>query len=121
MLEIAHDSLLAAGAGGTYDFTMLGEFTDDWDVNEIGWDELLAKDHDGLLAKLCVLGPDRAQVVRDGRFISAAVLDLKGGLQVPKLRMAFVKESPPEKIVRSLPSLASNTSEKSWSRCDAGP
>jgi hypothetical protein len=26
--------------GGTYDFTMLGEFTDDWDVNEIGWYEL---------------------------------------------------------------------------------
>jgi hypothetical protein len=24
-------------AGGTFDFTMLGEFTDDWDVNEIGW------------------------------------------------------------------------------------
>ena len=23
--------------GGLYDFRMLGEFTDDWDVNEIGW------------------------------------------------------------------------------------
>jgi hypothetical protein len=29
-----------AGSGGLYDFTMLGEFTDDWDVNEIGWYEL---------------------------------------------------------------------------------
>ena len=26
--------------GSLYDFTMLGEFTDDWDVNEIGWYEL---------------------------------------------------------------------------------
>lgn len=26
--------------GGLYDFRMLGEFTDDWDVNEIGWYEL---------------------------------------------------------------------------------
>jgi hypothetical protein len=26
--------------GGYYDFAMLGEFTDDWDVNEIGWYEL---------------------------------------------------------------------------------
>ena len=28
------------GAGGFYDFAMLGEFTGDWDVNEIGWYEL---------------------------------------------------------------------------------
>jgi PEP-CTERM motif/Domain of unknown function (DUF4114) len=26
--------------GGLYDFRMLGEFTDDWNVNEIGWYEL---------------------------------------------------------------------------------
>jgi hypothetical protein len=26
--------------GGTFDFTMLGEFTDDWNVNEIGWYEV---------------------------------------------------------------------------------
>ncbi len=26
--------------GGVYDFRMLGEFTDDWNVNEIGWYEL---------------------------------------------------------------------------------
>ena len=29
-----------ATGGGLYDFRMLGEFTDDWDVNEIGWYEL---------------------------------------------------------------------------------
>ena len=51
---------------------------------------------------LLVVGPDPARVVRDGRFVDAAVLDLKGDLQVPKLRMVFVKDSPPEKIVRSL-------------------
>ncbi|MEO6008098.1 MAG: PEP-CTERM sorting domain-containing protein [Vicinamibacteraceae bacterium] len=28
------------GQGGLYDFSMLGEFTDDWDVNEIGWYDL---------------------------------------------------------------------------------
>lgn len=27
------------GDGALYDFTMLGEFTDDWDVNEVGWYE----------------------------------------------------------------------------------
>jgi hypothetical protein len=27
----------AAAGGAFYDFTMLGEFTDDWNVNEIGW------------------------------------------------------------------------------------
>lgn len=29
-----------AAGGAFYDFTMLGEFTDDWNVNEIGWYEL---------------------------------------------------------------------------------
>jgi hypothetical protein len=29
-----------ATGGGFYDFTMLGEFTDDWNVNEIGWYEI---------------------------------------------------------------------------------
>jgi hypothetical protein len=29
-----------ATGGGLYDFRMLGEFTDDWQVNEIGWYEL---------------------------------------------------------------------------------
>jgi hypothetical protein len=52
---------------------------------------------------LLEVGQDRQKVVRDGRFVSAAALDLKGDLLVPKLRMVFVKDSPPEKIVRSLP------------------
>jgi len=52
---------------------------------------------------LLEVGPDPARVVRDGRFVNAAVLDLKGEVQVPKLRMVFVKDSPPEKIVLSLP------------------
>jgi hypothetical protein len=30
----------ASGPGALYDFTMLGEFTDDWNNNEIGWYEL---------------------------------------------------------------------------------
>jgi hypothetical protein len=29
-----------ATGGGLYDFRMLGEFTDDWNINEIGWYEL---------------------------------------------------------------------------------
>ena len=29
-----------ATGGGLYDFRMLGEFTDDWNVNEIGWYDL---------------------------------------------------------------------------------
>jgi len=52
---------------------------------------------------LLEVGPDPHQVVPDGRFIGAAALDLKGNLLVPKLRVVFVKDSPPEKIVRSLP------------------
>ncbi len=48
-------------------------------------------------------GPDPQQVVGDGRFVDAAVLDLKGNLLVPKVRMAFVGNSPPERIVRDLP------------------
>jgi hypothetical protein len=30
----------AEAGGAFYDFTMLGEFTDDWNVNEIGWYDL---------------------------------------------------------------------------------
>jgi hypothetical protein len=45
---------------------------------------------------------DVQAVVEDGRFVNAAVLDLNGNQLVPKVRMVFVKDSPPEKIVRSL-------------------
>lgn len=48
-------------------------------------------------------GPGPQQVVGDGRFVDAAVLDLKGNLLAQKVRMAFVANSPPEKIVRGLP------------------
>lgn len=41
-------------------------------------------------------------IVRDGRFVNAEVLDLKGKLLVQRVRMVFVKDTPPEKIVRSL-------------------
>lgn len=42
MNDGAADLNYGFGAEGTgvYDFTMLGEFTDDWNVNEIGWYEL---------------------------------------------------------------------------------
>ena len=52
---------------------------------------------------LLEVGQGRQRVVRDGRFVIAAALDLKGNVLVPKLRMAFVKDSPPEKFVRTLP------------------
>lgn len=51
---------------------------------------------------LLEVGPERPQVVADGRFLNAAALDLKGDRLVPRVRMAFVRNSPPEKIVRSL-------------------
>ena len=52
---------------------------------------------------LLEVGKERHQVVRDGRFVTGAVLDLKGVLLAPKVRMVFVRGSPPEKIVRSVP------------------
>lgn len=48
------------------------------------------------------LGEDGQHVVEDGRFVNAAVLDLKGKRIVPKVRMVFVKGSPPEEMVRRL-------------------
>lgn len=44
----------------------------------------------------------RQDVTRDGRFVNAAVLDLKGGLLAQNVRMVFVKDTPPEKAVRGL-------------------
>lgn len=52
---------------------------------------------------LLEVGKERHQVVRDGRFVTAAALGLKGDLLAPKVRMAFVGGSRPEKIVRSVP------------------
>ena len=51
---------------------------------------------------LLEVGEDRQHVVEDGRFVNGAVLDLKGDRLVQKVRMVFVKDSPPEKIVKSL-------------------
>ncbi len=42
------------------------------------------------------------RVVEDGRFVDAAVLDLKGKRILRKARMVFVKDSPPEKMVKAL-------------------
>ncbi len=48
------------------------------------------------------VGDDGQRVVEDGRFVNAAVLDLKGRRIVPKVRMVFVKDTPPETRVRTL-------------------
>jgi hypothetical protein len=48
-------------------------------------------------------GREPQQAVSDGRFVVGAVLDLKGNVLVPRVRMVFVKDSPPEKIVQALP------------------
>jgi hypothetical protein len=48
------------------------------------------------------VGEDGQQVVEDGRFVNAAVLDLKGRLLVQKVRMVFVKDTPAEKRIRAL-------------------
>jgi hypothetical protein len=44
----------------------------------------------------------RQVVVGDGRFVTASALDLDGNLLVERLRMVFVKGTPPERAVRSL-------------------
>jgi hypothetical protein len=51
---------------------------------------------------LLEVGEEQHQVVSDGRFVTATVFDLKGGLLASRVRMVFVRDSPPEKIVRSL-------------------
>ncbi len=51
---------------------------------------------------LMEIGDDDQRVVEDGRFVNAAVLDLKGKRIVPKVRMVFVKDTPPEKRVGTL-------------------
>ncbi len=51
---------------------------------------------------LMEISGDGQQVVEDGRFVNAAALGLNGKRIVPKLRMVFVKDSPPERMVKSL-------------------
>jgi hypothetical protein len=51
---------------------------------------------------LLSIGEEPQQVVEDGRFVNAAVFDLKGNLLAHKIRMVFVKDTPPDKIVKRL-------------------
>jgi hypothetical protein len=48
------------------------------------------------------LANERQQVVSDGRFVTASVLDLEGNLLVERVRMVFVKGTAPERAVRGL-------------------
>jgi hypothetical protein len=50
------------------------------------------------------LASDPQVEVRDGRFVMASAMDLHGKLLVERLRMAFVKGTPPELAVRHLKS-----------------
>ena len=45
---------------------------------------------------------DRQHVVEDGRFVNAAVFDLKGRMLAQNVRMVFVKDTPPERAVIGL-------------------
>ncbi len=51
---------------------------------------------------LMEIGGDGQSVVEGGRFVNAAVFDLKGNRLVQKVRMVFVKDTPPEKMVKNL-------------------
>ena len=46
------------------------------------------------------IGEEPQQVVEDGRFVNAAVFDLKSKLLAHKVRMVFVKDTPPDRIVK---------------------
>ena len=48
------------------------------------------------------IGEEPQQVVEDGRFVSAAVFDRKGNLLAARVRMVFLKDTPPDRIVRDL-------------------
>jgi hypothetical protein len=51
---------------------------------------------------LMEIGEDEQHVVTDGRFMNAAVFDLKGNRLLSKVRIVFIKDTPPEKIVKNL-------------------
>jgi hypothetical protein len=51
---------------------------------------------------LMEIADEHQAVVGDGRFVEASVRDLKGNLLVKRLRMVFMKDTPPEQIVRNL-------------------
>jgi len=48
------------------------------------------------------INENRQDLAEDGRFVSSAVYNLRGERLVQKVRMVFVKDTPPEKIVRNL-------------------
>ena len=48
------------------------------------------------------LSNDKPLVVPDGRFLTAAVLDEDGTQLVERLRLVFIKDTPPERAARSL-------------------
>lgn len=50
------------------------------------------------------IAPDPQLVVPDGRFVIASALDHNGKLLVPRIRMAFARGTPPERVVRLLKS-----------------
>jgi len=56
------------GTGGYYDFSMLGEFTDDWDVNEIGWYELGNPQNRNMIFSSSAAVGSTAQVYIGGNF-----------------------------------------------------
>ena len=45
---------------------------------------------------------DKPLVVRDGRFVTASALDMKGKVLAEHIRMVFAKGTPPERAVRNL-------------------
>jgi hypothetical protein len=51
---------------------------------------------------LMEIAADRQAVVGDGRFVTADVRDLKGNLLVKHLRMVFMKDTLPERVVKNL-------------------
>jgi hypothetical protein len=51
---------------------------------------------------LLEIAEDRRKVVEDGSFVNTAVLDLKGNRLAEKVRMVFLKDTPPERAVRRL-------------------
>jgi len=51
---------------------------------------------------LLEIAGDPPQIAQDGTFVNAAVLDLKGDRLVDKVRMVFLKDTPPERAVSGL-------------------
>jgi hypothetical protein len=63
---------------------------------------VIRKGHVNDVEFLMEIGEDKQQVVTDGRFVNAAVFDLKGNRLLGKVKIVFIEGSPPEKIVKNL-------------------